>query len=58
MPGDAATQPTLVAQVQNEFNRNTSEELAVQFIAAAQRELGVERDEPAIAAAKKRLTAS
>ena len=54
-PGDAATQPTLVAQVQGEFNRSTSEELALQFLSAAQKELGVKRDEKAIAAAKKRL---
>ena len=55
VPGDASSQPALVAQVQSEFNRTTSEELALQFIAQAQRELGVNRDEAAIAAAKKRL---
>jgi peptidyl-prolyl cis-trans isomerase D len=55
VPGNAAAQPTLVAQVQSEFNRVTSEELAVQFILDAQRELGVKRDEAAIAAARKRL---
>jgi peptidyl-prolyl cis-trans isomerase D len=55
VPGNAATQPTLITQVQNEFNRSTSEELALQFVTAAQKELGVKRDEAAIAAAKRRL---
>ncbi len=55
VPGNATTQPTLIAQVQSEFNRSTSEGLALQFISDAQRELGVSRDETAIAATKRRL---
>ncbi len=54
-PGDATTQPTLIAQVQTDFNRAAGEELAVQFLAAAQKELGVTRNDAAIAAARQRL---
>ena len=54
-PGDASTQPTLIAQVQGDFNRQASEELAIQWLNAAQKQLGVKRDEAAIAAAKQRL---
>ena len=54
-PGDATTQPTLIAQVQGDFNRAAGEELAVQWINAAQKELGIKRDEAAIAAARQRL---
>ncbi|HVF82833.1 MAG TPA: peptidyl-prolyl cis-trans isomerase [Sphingomicrobium sp.] len=56
-PGDATTQPTLVAQVQTDFNRAAGEELAIQFLTAAQGELGVTRNEAAIAAARQRLLA-
>ena len=56
VPGDASTQPALVARVQSDFNETGSRELAQQFINAAQAELGVRRDEAAIAAAKRRLT--
>lgn len=56
-PGDATTQPTLIAQVQTDFNRAAGEELAVQFLNAAQKELGVTRNEAAIAAARQRLLA-
>ncbi len=54
-PGDAATQPALIAQVQTDFNRASGEEVALQWLTAAQRELGVRRDEAAIAAARQRL---
>ena len=54
-PGNAQLQPTLIAQVQGEFNRATSEELAVQFLNAVQKNLGIERNEAAIAAARRRL---
>jgi peptidyl-prolyl cis-trans isomerase D len=56
-PGDATTQPTLVAQVQADFNRASGEELAIQFLNAAQKELGVTRNDGAIAAARQRLLA-
>lgn len=58
VPGDASTQPALIAQVQSDFNRTSTQEIAQQFIAAAQAELGVERNGAAIAAAKRRLTAA
>lgn len=58
VPGDASTQPALIARVQGDFNRATTQEIAEQFVNAAQSELGVERNESAIAAAKKRLTAA
>ena len=56
VPGDASAQPALVARVQSDFNETGSRELAQQFVNAAQAELGVTRDEAAIAAAKRRLT--
>lgn len=58
VPGDASTQPNLIAQVQSDFNRASSAELAQQFVIAAQTDLGVQRNEAAIADAKKRLTAA
>lgn len=54
-PGNASLQPALITQVQGEFNRAAGDEIAVQFLDAAQKQLGVERDEAAIAAAKRRL---
>ncbi|MFC7537017.1 SurA N-terminal domain-containing protein [Sphingomonas sp. GCM10030256] len=54
-PGNASLQPALISQVQAEFNQSASEEYAVQFLTAAQQQLGVERNEAAIAAARKRL---
>jgi peptidyl-prolyl cis-trans isomerase D len=58
VPGDASSQPSLIAQVQSDFNRASSAELAQQFVIAAQTDLGVQRNEAAIADAKKRLTAA
>ena len=54
-PGDALSQPALISQVQRDFNQQAGEELVVQFLQAAQEELGVERNADAIAAAKRRL---
>ncbi|MCW3798786.1 peptidyl-prolyl cis-trans isomerase [Sphingomonas sp. BN140010] len=56
-PGDALTQPTLVAQTQTDLNGSAGEELAVQFLGAAQKELGVTRNETAIASARQRMLA-
>ena len=56
--GNAATQPALIAQVQQTFQQPAAEELAEQFLAAVRREVGVKRDEKAIAAARARLTSS
>lgn len=55
--GDALSQPTLVAQTQADLARQVSEEYAVQFLGAAQKELGVRRNESAIAAARQRMLA-
>ena len=56
-PGDALTQPGLVTQAQADLGENLGQEIAVQFLAAAQAELGVKRNEAAIAAARQRLLA-
>jgi peptidyl-prolyl cis-trans isomerase D len=57
-PGNAATQPGLIAQVQTSFQESAAQELAEQFIAAVRNDVGIERDEKAIAAARARLTSS
>jgi peptidyl-prolyl cis-trans isomerase D len=54
-PGNAAANPTLVAQEAAGLNRSAGEELALQWLAAAQKELGVTRNEDAIRAAKSRI---
>ncbi|URD62022.1 peptidyl-prolyl cis-trans isomerase [Sphingomonas sp. KRR8] len=54
-PGDALGQPGLITQTQSDLSRQTGEEIAVQFLDAAQKELGVSRNEAAIAEARKRL---
>jgi peptidyl-prolyl cis-trans isomerase D len=56
VPGDALSQPSLISQVQADFNRQAGSELVAQFLLAAQRELGVNRNETAIAAAKRRFS--
>lgn len=54
--GNAASQPSLITQVQTSFQQSASEELARQFTAAVRADLKVRRDEKAIAAARARLT--
>jgi peptidyl-prolyl cis-trans isomerase D len=54
-PGDALTQPNLISQTQRDLSQSAGEELAVQFLTAAQKELGVTRNDAAIADARKRL---
>lgn len=54
-PGNAQLQPSLVAQVQREFQQSTGQEYARQFIGAIRNSLGVKRNEEAIAAARKRI---
>jgi peptidyl-prolyl cis-trans isomerase D len=56
VPGDALSQPGLISQVQSDFNRQAGSELVAQFLSAAQAELGVSRNETAIAAARRRFT--
>lgn len=55
VPGDALSQPTLITQVQTDFNQQLPSELVAQFLLAAEKELGVERNEAAIAAARRRF---
>ncbi len=55
-PGDALSQPALISQVQADLGQQAAGELAAQFLLAAGRELGVERNEAAIAATKQRFT--
>jgi peptidyl-prolyl cis-trans isomerase D len=54
-PGNASSDPTLIARETTGLNRQASEELALQWLAAAQKELGVERNEDAIKAARQRI---
>ncbi|MEO6581700.1 MAG: SurA N-terminal domain-containing protein [Sphingomicrobium sp.] len=58
VPGNALTQPLLVARVQSEFQQAIAEEYARQFLAAARAAIGVKRNDSAIAAAKKRISGS
>ncbi|MEO6580439.1 MAG: peptidylprolyl isomerase [Sphingomicrobium sp.] len=55
IPGNAALQPSLVAQTQKEFQEPVSAEYAEQFNRAIQDELGAKRNEKAIAATRKRI---
>lgn len=55
-PGNALTQPGLIGRVQSEFQQAIAEEYARQFLAAIRAELGVKRNEEAIAATKKRIS--
>lgn len=55
VPGNAASNPQLIASELTSLQRSASEELALQWITAAQRELGVERNQTAIAAARSRI---
>ena len=56
VPGNALLQPALIGRVQSEFQSALSEEYARQFLAAVRADLGMKRDEDAIAASKKRIT--
>lgn len=58
VPGNAMIQPTLITQVQTQFQNGATEEYAQQFVAAASKKVGVVRNEAAIAAARQRLTAT
>jgi peptidyl-prolyl cis-trans isomerase D len=57
-PGNAAAQPALITQVQGSFQETAAQEIAEQFIAAVRSDVGIKRDEKAIAAARARLTSS
>jgi len=53
--GNASSAPTLVAQELTALNRIAGEELALQWLAAAQKEVGVTRNEDAIKATRQRI---
>ena len=55
-PGNALTQPTLITQTQQQLQEALSREYAQQFLQAIKQELGVSRNEEAIAAARQRIT--
>ena len=57
-PGNATNNPMLIAQTQSEFQRAVGSELAQQMAAAMKVDQGVERNEEAIAAAKRRISGS
>jgi peptidyl-prolyl cis-trans isomerase D len=54
-PGNAALDPSLAARETAGLNRSGSEELALQWLGAAQKELGVTRNEAAIQASRGRI---
>jgi peptidyl-prolyl cis-trans isomerase D len=55
-PGNALSNPSLIAQTQAAFQQTASDELAAELLAAMKAEQGVKRNEEAIAAAKQRIT--
>ena len=55
-PGNATLQPGLITRTQSEFRQTAAAEYAEQFTKAVTTEMGVERNESAIAAAKRRIT--
>ncbi|AGH48274.1 hypothetical protein G432_02735 [Sphingomonas sp. MM-1] len=55
VPGDARNEPALVNSLRDQFRRIASEEYARQFIAAASRDVGVKRNDQAIATLKAEL---
>lgn len=57
-PGNALLQPNLVARTQSEFGQAVSSEYAEQMVRAIQADLGVKRNDEAIAAARKRILGS
>jgi peptidyl-prolyl cis-trans isomerase D len=55
-PGNAMLQPALIAKMQSELQEAAAEDYAREFVAAARREMKVQRNESAIAATKARIT--
>ena len=55
-PGNALNQPRLITQVQSQFSEPLATEYAEQFLSAAKQDVGVERNEAAIQAARQRIT--
>lgn len=57
-PGNALSQPGLITTVQREFQEPLSQEYGQQFVNAMRKEVGIRRNDSAIAATRQRLTAS
>ncbi|MDP9422232.1 MAG: SurA N-terminal domain-containing protein [Pseudomonadota bacterium] len=57
-PGNALSNPMLIAQTQSEFQQAVGSELAQQMAAAMKVDQGIERNEKAIAATKQRFSSS
>ena len=57
-PGDASGNPALIGQTQAAFQQNAPDELAAQLLTALKADVGVKRNDKAIAAAKQRITGS
>lgn len=55
-PGNALNQPSLISETQQQLQDALSQEYAMQFLQAVKQHLGVERNEQAIAEAKRRIT--
>jgi peptidyl-prolyl cis-trans isomerase D len=55
VPGNASVNPQLIAGEVTSLQRSAGDELALQWLAAAQRELKVTRNEDAIKAARARI---
>lgn len=55
VPGDATLQPGLIAQLRRELEQPFANELAEQFVRAIGKDVGIERNEKAIRAARQRI---
>jgi peptidyl-prolyl cis-trans isomerase D len=55
-PGNATLQPNLISRTQSEFQNAAADEYAAQMSNAIKADVGVKRNEEAIAAAKQRIT--
>ena len=57
-PGNALSMPGIISTVQRQFEQPVSQEYGQQFVNAMRKEVGVRRNDSAIAETRKRLTAS
>lgn len=55
VPGNATLQPSLISQVQRDFQQAAAQEYARQFLTAVRKKVGVERNNEALAEAKRRI---
>ena len=57
-PGNALSQPGIISNVQREFQEPLAQEYGHQFVNAMRKEVGIRRNDTAIAESRKRLTTS